>query len=133
LHSSQRRRKGDPHWSVCGIPDTFYNDHGSDFTSKHMEQVAVELHISVIFSTAGKPRGRGKIERVFRTMNQLFLSEQPEYSPAGAPAAPPQLTLPGVDMRLRYFLVEVYNRRPHSETGESRQAGWEAGASLPRG
>jgi transposase InsO family protein len=31
-------RKGDPHWSVCGIPETFYNDHGSDFTSKHLEQ-----------------------------------------------------------------------------------------------
>src|SRR5215216_2127867 len=26
-------RKGDAHWSVCGIPDTFYSDHDSDFTS----------------------------------------------------------------------------------------------------
>jgi putative transposase len=30
-------RKGDPHWSVCGIPEAFYNDHGSDFTSHHLE------------------------------------------------------------------------------------------------
>ena len=76
-------RKGDPHWSVCGIPETFYNDHGSDFTSKHLEQVAADLHMSVVFSTAGKPRGRGKIERFFNTVNQLFLCEQPGYSPPG--------------------------------------------------
>src|SRR5437879_4770325 len=60
----------------------------------------------------------GKLERFFSTVNQLFLSEQPGYSPAGAPAARPELTLPALDTRLRQFLVEVYNRRPHSETGE---------------
>jgi putative transposase len=43
-------RKGDAHWSVCGIPDTFYSDHGSDFTSHHMEQVAAELHMALVFS-----------------------------------------------------------------------------------
>src|SRR5262245_9065828 len=26
-------RKPDPHWHVCGIPATFYTDHGADFTS----------------------------------------------------------------------------------------------------
>lgn len=34
-------RKADPLWAVCGIPDVLYVDHGSDFTSKHLEQVAV--------------------------------------------------------------------------------------------
>jgi len=66
-------RKGDPHWSVCGIPETFYTDHGSDFTSHHLEQVAADLHMAVAFSIAGKPRGRGKVERIFETVNQLFL------------------------------------------------------------
>jgi putative transposase len=125
-------RKGDPHWTVCGIPDSFYNDHGSDFTSKHLEQVAADLHMGVVFSTAGKPRGRGNIERVFRTVNQLFLSEQRGYSPAGSPAARPQLTLPELDRRLRHFLVEVYNDRRHSETGEPPQARWEEAGFLPR-
>ena len=31
-------RKADPLWAVCGIPDVLYVDHGSDFTSKHLEQ-----------------------------------------------------------------------------------------------
>jgi putative transposase len=47
--------KGDPHWSVCGIPETFYTDHGSDFTSHHLEQVAADLHMALVFSIAGKP------------------------------------------------------------------------------
>ena len=36
-------RKPEPHWHVCGIPETFYTDHGSDFTSQHLEQVAADL------------------------------------------------------------------------------------------
>jgi len=57
--------KEDPHWQICGIPSVFYTDHGSDFTSKHMEQVAADLGIELIFSEKGVPRGRGKIERFF--------------------------------------------------------------------
>jgi len=125
-------RKGEPHWSVCGIPDTFYNDHGSDFTSHHLQQVAAELHMAVVFSTAGKPRGRGKIERFFETVNLLFLCHQPGYTPAGSAPAKPVLTLPELDAKLHDFLVETYQQRVHSETKEPPQARWEAGAFLPR-
>ena len=34
-------RKLDASWPVCGIPDVLYVDHGSDFTSIHLEQVEV--------------------------------------------------------------------------------------------
>ncbi len=34
-------RKSQPGWHVCGIPEVLYTDHGSDFTSRHLEQVAV--------------------------------------------------------------------------------------------
>ena len=54
-------RKAQPGWHVCGIPQVLYSDHGSDFTSLHLEQVAADLKIRLIFSTVGKPRGRGKI------------------------------------------------------------------------
>jgi putative transposase len=36
-------RKGDPPWEVCDIPDVLYTDNGSDFRSKHLEQVAADL------------------------------------------------------------------------------------------
>jgi putative transposase len=125
-------RKADPHWPVCGIPDVFYTDHGSDFTSRHLEQVAADLHMQLVFSTAGVPRGRGKIERFFRTVNQLFLCALPGYAPPGAPAAAPVLTLPELDARLHRFLVEDYHHRTHGETGRAPRARWEAGGFLPR-
>jgi putative transposase len=62
-------RKPLPQWHICGIPATFYTDHGSDFTSQHLEQVIAELKMGLVFSEAGMPRGRGRIERFFRTIN----------------------------------------------------------------
>ena len=38
-------RKGHPHWQMCGIPEVLYTDNGSDFKSKHIEQVAIDLKI----------------------------------------------------------------------------------------
>jgi len=52
--------KEDPRWHVCGVPTVFYSDHGSDFTSKHLEQVAADLPMELIFSQISVPRGRGK-------------------------------------------------------------------------
>src|SRR2546421_8025360 len=41
-------RKAVPQWHLCGIPATFYTDHGSDFTSHHLEQVSVDLHMDLV-------------------------------------------------------------------------------------
>lgn len=64
---------------ICGIPEKFYTDHGSDFTSTHLEEVAADLKIELIFSRVGMPRGRGKIERFFQTINTMFLQGLPGY------------------------------------------------------
>jgi transposase InsO family protein len=84
---------------VCGIPDVFYTDHGSDFTSRHIEQVAADLKMRLVFSLPGQPRGRGKIERLFNTINQMCLAELPGYAPRGTPDRAKQaaLTLPELD------------------------------------
>ena len=73
-------RKGDPHWEICGIPDVLYTDNGSDFRSKHLEQVAADLKIRLVFSTPGQPQGRGRIERFFRTVNEMFLCDLDGYT-----------------------------------------------------
>ena len=49
-------RKADPTWPVCGIPDVLYVDHGSDFTSQHLDQVAASLRFHIVHSTIGRPR-----------------------------------------------------------------------------
>ena len=126
-------RKGDPRWHVCGIPERFYTDHGSDFTSQHLEQVAADLQMVLVFSTVGEPRGRGKIERFFQTVHQLCISALPGYTPAGtAPPAAPTLTLSEVEARLGAFLLDDYHQRVHRETKGAPQARWEAGGFLPR-
>jgi putative transposase len=70
-------KKDDVCWPVCGIPDTLYTDHGCDFTSKQMEQVAGQLSMHLIFSQVGRPRGRGKVERFFRSVKQMVLPGLP--------------------------------------------------------
>jgi putative transposase len=48
-------RKTHPAWAVCGIPEILYCDHGSDFTSRHIEAVCADLHTRLVHSTAGVP------------------------------------------------------------------------------
>ncbi|MGH9223600.1 MAG: Mu transposase C-terminal domain-containing protein [Acidimicrobiales bacterium] len=124
--------KSDPRWHVCGIPGAFYVDHGSDFTSRHLEQVSAELKVGLVFSTVGIPRGRGKVERFFRSVNQLLLCTLPGYAPAGGPPPTPTLRLAELEALIHEFVIEVYHRRPHSETGVPPQERWEAGGFLPR-
>ena len=125
-------RKDDPRWQVCGIPNAFYTDHGSDFTSRHMEQVSADLKMALVFSIPGAPRGRGRIERFFQTVSQLFLCRLPGYSPAGSPPAAPKLTLAEFDRLFRSFLLDEYHVRVHSTTGMAPHARWEAGGFLPQ-
>jgi Mu transposase, C-terminal len=126
-------RKEDPRWIVCGIPDVLYTDHGSDFTSHHQEQVSADLKIRLVFSLPGKPRGRGRIERFFSTVNEMFLCELEGYAPAGgAVRGKPILTLSEFDARFRSFLLCVYHHRECSETKTPPVERWEANGFLPR-
>ena len=94
-------RKPEPTWQVCGIPGILYTDHGADFTSQPLEQVCADLKIQPIFSLVGQPRGRGRIERFFNTVNQLLLTRLPGYAPAGfATQVTPGLDLQGFTLSL---------------------------------
>jgi putative transposase len=126
-------RKEDSRWIVCGIPDILYTDHGSDFTSHHLEQVSADLKIQLVFSLQGKPRGRGRIERFFYTVNEMFLCELDGYAPAGgAVRGKPTLSLADFDARLRTFFLDVYHRRENAETKTPPAERWEANGFLPR-
>ena len=125
-------RKSDPNWPLCGIPEIFYSDHGSDFTSHHLEQVAADLKIRLVFSTAGVPRGRGRIERFFRTVNQLLLHRLPGYGPHGKPLTKPQLSLAEFEQAFHHFLLHEYHQRPQLDLKGTPQARWEANGFLPQ-
>ena len=123
-------RKGDPHWHICGIPEVLYTDNGSDFTSQHIEQVAAELKVRLIFSTPGKPQGRGRIERFFRTVNEMFLCDLDGYTRRSRRTA--SLSIEQLEALFRSWLLETYHRRASSEGKLPPKERWEEGAFLPR-
>jgi putative transposase len=124
-------RKSQAGWHVCGIPGILYSDHGSDFTSRHLEQVAADLKIRLVNSGVARPRGRGKIERFFESLAQVLLSRLPGYarSPADRTAV---LTLPALAGEIESWLIQEYLVTVHSTTGQAPQARWEAGGFLPQ-
>lgn len=97
-----------------------------------MEQVAADLPMELIFSQVKVPRGRGKIERFFRSVEQLLLQDLPGYAPEGATGVQAVLTLPAFEQRFRNWLLDDYHRRVHVETKATPQERWEAGGFLPR-
>ncbi|HEY9783802.1 MAG TPA: Mu transposase C-terminal domain-containing protein [Candidatus Obscuribacterales bacterium] len=125
-------RKDDQSWTVCGVPDKLYSDRGSDFMSRHIDQVAIELKFELLQTLPRKPKGKGKVERFFETVEQLFLTGQPGYSPAGTSHTDAVLALEELDKRFQEWLLQGYQQRQHSETGETPKHRWEANAFLPR-
>lgn len=125
-------RKVRPDWHVCGVPDVLYVDHGSDFTSKHLEQAAVDLRVRLIFSAVARPQGRGKVERLFRTINTELLAELPGALRDGTPTSRPRLSLAELDARIGMHLVGVYNHRIHREIGAAPIDAWRGNGWLPR-
>ncbi|MGE6717467.1 Mu transposase C-terminal domain-containing protein [Peribacillus frigoritolerans] len=121
--------KSNPEWKICGIPEMFYTDHGSDFTSNHLEQVAIDLKINLVFSKVGVPRGRGKIERFFLTINQLFLQDLPGY--LGNQTNTSLLTLKELDERLSNFIIYNYHHRVHGTTKKEPLHAWNNSGFLP--
>ncbi|MGW4095068.1 Mu transposase C-terminal domain-containing protein [Nocardia sp. NPDC004750] len=124
--------KSDPGWPMCGIPEVLYVDHGSDFTSDHLVQVAVDLKFRITHSTVARPQGRGKVERLFGSINTELLTELPGHLVHGKPATAPTLSLRRLDDAIGRFLTDVYHRRTHSEIGASPRQAWIADGWLPR-
>jgi putative transposase len=125
-------RKPHAAWPVCGIPDVLYVDHGSDFTSTHLEQVAADLRFQLVYSSVGRPQGRGKVERLFGTLNTECLAELPGYLRQGKPATPPRLSLPECDTTIGDYFLGIYNNRSHRETGIAPLKAWLGQGWLPR-
>ena len=99
-----------------GIPKVVYVDNGSPFVDGQFLAAAARLGIRVVHSAPGRPQGRGKIERFFRTVRDQFLVE------IGAGRE-----LESMDQLGRYFtawLETVYHQREHSETGLTPLERW---------
>jgi putative transposase len=125
-----------------GVPDGIYVDNGSAFVDAWLLRACAKLGIRLVHSTPGRPQGRGKIERFFRTVREQFLVEiTGEHTGAGPDdggssgaddSARHEVTELGELNRLFTAWVEqVYHRRPHSETDTPPLTRWSAGGPFP--
>jgi putative transposase len=108
-----------------GVPEWIYVDNGSAFVDAWLLRACAKLGIKLVHSRPGKPEGRGKIERFFRTVRGQFLAELTEQRAA---------QLAGLAELNRLFTAwaeTVYHVREHSETRQPPLARWEAGGPFP--
>ena len=113
-----------------GIPATLYADNGGCFTDSSLARTCAVLGIKLTHSQPGKPAGRGKIEKVFQTIQQQFLAGV--TAGTGDPARHPVTSLDELNDLLDHWVREVYHRRVHTETGEGPRARYEAaGPAVP--
>ena len=124
-------RKDDPRWPVCGIPQALYTDNGSDFISQHIEQACLRLKIRLIHSVPGQPQGRGRIERLFSTINQTLLVDLPGYSHRGSAVTPPKLSFNEFAGLFERFIHDIYHCQIHSATGTPPLHRWQGKNFLP--
>jgi len=95
-------------------------DNGSAFADSSLERACAVLGIRLTHSKPGRPMGRGKVERVFETIQQQFMVEV--TGDERQPARHPVTDLEQLNELLRSWLRTVYHARPHSETGEAPAA-----------
>lgn len=117
--------KSDDRWPVCGIPEVFYTDRGKDFKSTHIEQAAADLGIRLVKTKRKKPRGKGKIERFFRTADLRFATRQ--KSTFEKPVDLQQLRA-----TFHEWLMTDYHQRMHSEIKAVPMVKWKESNILPR-
>jgi putative transposase len=119
-----------------GVPDAVYVDNGSAFVDAWLLRACATLGIRLIHSAPGRPQGRGKIERFFRTVREQFLVEitGETTSTDGRDQGGGRHRVADLAKLNRLFTAwveTVYHRRVHSETGHPPLARWHAGGPFP--
>ena len=96
--------------SARGIPRRTYLDNGSAMVSRQLLRACATLGIVLVHSRPGKPQGRGKIERAFRTVREQFLVELAHADVD---------SLEALNSLFSAWVESVYHRHVHSETNQA--------------
>ncbi len=87
-----------------GIPQKFYCDNGKVFVSGYIHMVCAKLGTALIHSKPYDSPSRGKIERWFRTVRDMFLPKLYQDSP---------FTIETLNRKFSLWLTEEYNLNTH--------------------
>ncbi|WP_371664618.1 DDE-type integrase/transposase/recombinase [Streptomyces sp. NBC_00280] len=107
-----------PALSARGVPEAIYVDNGSAFVDTWLLRACASLAIRLTHSRPGRPQGRGKIERFFRTVRDQFLVELDDRRVG-------EIThLTELNRLFTAWVETVYHRAVHSETGQPPIERW---------
>jgi transposase InsO family protein len=107
-----------PALSARGVPESIYVDNGSAFVDTWLLRACASLAIRLTHSKPGRPQGRGKIERFFRTVRDQFLVELDEERVGQIEH------LTELNRLFTAWVETVYHRAVHSETGQPPIERW---------
>jgi transposase InsO family protein len=88
-----------------GVPVRLYMDNAKIYRSPQLARIAASIGILIVHTPPYQPEGRGKIERVFRSVREQFLADLDPKT---------LLTLGQLNERLWQWIDTVYHRTEHS-------------------
>lgn len=125
-------RKKNPKWKNRGIPLVFQTDQGKDFMSRAIAVTLANLGIVFDPDPPYYPNRKGKVERIFLTIDIGCLRILPGHMKAigtseGAAAKRVHelLTFEQLNAEIERWIVEEYHEKVHSETGRKPREFWE--------
>jgi putative transposase len=100
-----------------GRPGQCYVDNGAMFIDGGLRRACAVLGIRLTHSQPGRPAGRGKIERFFKTVRDQFLVEIGEDRDDPGSAGTIVGSLAELNSLFTAWVEQVYHQRIHTETG----------------
>ncbi|MGH8571267.1 MAG: DDE-type integrase/transposase/recombinase, partial [Gammaproteobacteria bacterium] len=91
-----------------GVPEAILVDRGSAFVSSQLLRACAVLGVKLVHASPRAATTKGKIERFFRTVRDQFLVEVDDG-----------VEIAELNRLFSAWLVVVYHRRVHSETGQA--------------
>jgi putative transposase len=101
-----------------GLPDVILVDNGKELLSHHIQHITQGLHIMLKPCIRHQPQQKGKVERMFGTLNTRLWSDEPGYVDSNVqkrnPHAKAELTIAQLEKKLQAFIAQ-YNNEVHSQ------------------
>ncbi|MDR1640328.1 MAG: DDE-type integrase/transposase/recombinase [Clostridiales bacterium] len=105
--------------NTSGVPQGLYADNGGPYKNKQLTLICATLGTGLLHTPVKDPQAKGKIERLNRTVDQMWLDRE-KYE-----------TMAELKDGLDRF-VSMYNNRTHGTTKISPQNSWTADYDLIR-